>query len=117
MIAGINWTGVAAIVGLVVTIAGFVVWVLRARFAGDFASRADVVALGDRMERIEKRVHDTPTHADFSALSARQSAVETGVAVISAELRGIRDGVSRIEHEVRILRDHELAKVREGKGS
>jgi hypothetical protein len=115
MIVDVNWPHVAAITVVVVTLTGFVVWLLRARFAGDFASRADVVDLGERMGKIETRLSDTPTHADVNALSHRLAAVETGVAVVSAELRGIREGVGRIEHEVRLLREHELAKAREGK--
>jgi hypothetical protein len=117
VIAGVNWTAVAAIMGVVVTLAGFCVWLLRARFQGDFASRGDVADLGERMGKIETRLRDTPTHADVSALSTRLAAVETGVAVVSAELRGIRDGVTRIEHAVRVLHEHELAKAREGKGT
>ena len=110
MIAGINWTGVGAIVGLVVTLAGFCVWLLRARFSGDFASRADVAGLGERMDGIERRLRDTPTHEDVRALGARLAAVESASAAVSAEVRGVREGVARVERDLHLLIQHELGK-------
>jgi hypothetical protein len=110
MIAGINWSAVAAIAGLVVMLAGFAVWLLRARFAGDFASRADVAGLRESVDGIERRLRDTPTHEDVRALGTRLAAVEAASATVSAEVRGVREGVSRVERDLHLLIQHELGK-------
>lgn len=110
MIGGINWPAVAAIFGLAATVAGFVVWLLRARFAGDFASRGDVAGLGERMEKIEARLRDTPTHDDVRGIAQRLAAVEVGFANTSAEVRGVRDAVGRVERDLHLLIQHELGK-------
>jgi hypothetical protein len=110
MMAGINWGAVSAIAGLVVMLAGFVVWLLRARFAGDFASRADVAGLRQSVDSIERRLGDTPTHEDVRGLVQRLTAVEAASGIVSAEVRAVREGVSRVERDLHLLIQHELGK-------
>jgi hypothetical protein len=110
MIAGINWSAVAAIITVATAAAGLVVWLLRARLAGDFASRADVAQLGERMDEIDQRLSRMPTHNDVQQINARLSAVESGFAAIGARVDGVREGVARVERDLGLLIQHELGK-------
>lgn len=110
MIAGVNWPAIGAIVATVVTATAFVVWLLRARLQGDFASRGDVVQLGERMDTIDARLRSVPTHADVQQINARLMTVESGFAAIGARVDGVREGVSRVERDLGLLLQHELNK-------
>jgi hypothetical protein len=107
MIGGINWNAVVAIIGLAVTLGGFILWLLRARFSGDFASKGDVAELGQRMDDIEARLRRMPTHEDvqglgarLAAIEARAGAMESGLAAIGERVSGVRDGVARVERDL-----------------
>jgi hypothetical protein len=106
-----DWPKLAAIVALAGTLAGFIVWLLRARLQGDFASRGDVTALGERMDAIEARLATVPTHHDVQQINHRLSVVESGVAGLGARVDGVREGVSRVERDLGLLLQHELGKA------
>jgi hypothetical protein len=110
MIAGINWPAVAAIVTVAGAAIGLVVWLLRARLQGDFASRSDVAQLGERLDDVDARLSRMPTHLDVQQINARLGAVEAGFAAIAARVDGVREGVTRVERDLGLLIQHELGK-------
>lgn len=93
-------------------IGGVVIAWIRLRLSGDFAGKADITALGAKINELEAKLSSVPTHDDVRRLGDRLSAMETGVASIGAEVRGMRDGINRVERDLNILLQHELNKQR-----
>ena len=95
-------------------VAGLAIAWIRWRLSDTFASKKDVAHVGDRLDEIEARLKDVPTHADVGRLAERISAVEANVAAVGEQIRGVRDGVARVERDLHLLLQHELAKSKAG---
>jgi hypothetical protein len=85
----------------------FLAWI-RWQLSADFARKADIDGLGSRIGKIETQMQGAPTHQDMRALADRISAVERGVDVVGAEIRGVREGVGRVEVDLRMLIHHHM---------
>lgn len=103
-----TWRDIASVLATAMLIGGLVIGWVKWRLSSDFASKADVGDVQRRLEAIEQQMRLAPTHADFSGLSIRVAAVERGVDVGNAELRGLREGQVRIERDLSMLVQHHL---------
>ena len=104
------WRDIVALLTAATIIGGLVIAWVRWQLAGHFAGKADISGLRSRMDEIEQQLRGVPTHEDVRRLSERISAVERGVEVVGAELRGVREGIQRLERDLHLLVQHELAK-------
>ncbi|MDO9499023.1 DUF2730 family protein [Falsiroseomonas sp.] len=91
-------------------IGGVVIAWIRLRLSGDFAGKADITALGNKINELEAKLNSVPTHDDVRRLGDRLSAMESGLATVGAEVRGMREGINRVERDLHLLLQHELAK-------
>lgn len=89
-------------------IGGVVIAWAKWRLSGDFASKADITALGAKIGHLEAKIGAVPSLEDVRRLGDRLSAMENGVATVGAEVRGMRDGISRVERDLHLLLTHEL---------
>jgi len=103
-----DWQTLAAIVAVIGGAGGIVLWLARNALHGSFAPLRSHVALDDRVKVLEHRAGSVPGHADFAALATRVGAVETGVAVSQATLKGIEAGLARVEHMTDLLVKHQI---------
>ncbi len=103
-----TWRDLGGLLVSATLIGGIVIGWVKWRLSSDFASKADVGDVQRRLEAIEQQMRLAPTHADFSGLSIRVAAVERGVDVGNAELRGLREGQARIERDLSMLVQHHL---------
>lgn len=122
MMAGISWTTVVAMLTAATIIGGMVIGWVRWQLRGDFASSKDVGDLALRIDKIDARLRDAPSHDDvrqiasrLAGMEVRMGGLEGGHASVIAELRGVRDGVGRVEAAVSMLMNHELAEARAAK--
>lgn len=91
-------------------IGGVVIAWAKWKLSGDFAGRADIVALSAKVTELDTKLATVPTHDDIRRLGERLTAMESGVSSIAAELRGMRDGIGRVERTVEMLLTNELNK-------
>jgi predicted nucleic acid-binding Zn-ribbon protein len=110
MMPDFSWRDVVALLTVATIIGGLVIAWVRWQLSGDFAGKADISGLRTRMDEIEQQLRGVPTHEDVRRLSERIGAVERGVEVLGADLRGVREGISRLERDLHLLVQHELAK-------
>lgn len=89
---------------------GLVIAWVKWRLSGDFAGRADIAAMNERLDTMDAKLRTVPTHDDVRRLSERLSHMEANVASIGADVRGLRDGISRVERDLHLLVQHELNK-------
>lgn len=103
-----SWRDLGALLTSAMLMSGMVIAWVKWRLAGDFASKSDIVSIGDRVRAMEATLATMPSQADVDGLADRMRAVEREVSGTGAEVRGLRDGMSRIEHDVRLLVSHQL---------
>lgn len=112
-----DWVDASAFISTIVVIVGFVGWLSRALIARNFVSHAEHVAAVGRISAVELRMRDVATKEDLGAMERRLAPVETGVAVLRAELQGVKDITLRTEHMLTIIwqsqLDREVAKREE----
>ncbi len=98
-----DWQSIDAFVGVCVVMLGFFGWFMRTTLARNFVSHADHLKIDERIARVEKSLAAMATKADFLGLEARLRPVETGVQVLSEQVRSVGEGVTRTERLVSIL--------------
>lgn len=103
-----SWRDLGALLVTASLIGGIVIGWVKWRLSSEFASKGDVLDVQRRLDGIEHQMRLAPTHADFTSLSHRVAAVERGVDVGNAELRGLREGQARIERDLSMLVQHHL---------
>lgn len=101
---------IATWLGAAVTVGGLVIAWVRFQLSDVFAARGDITALVSRVEKIETKIGNVPTHDDLRRIADRLGVIENGFSELGAELRGMRDGVRRVENDLRLLLQHELSK-------
>ena len=103
-----GWRDIGTMLGIVGGVGAVVIGWIKYRLSPDFASKGDIEALGERIEKLEGQVSGVATQADLGALRDRMGALEKEVGVTGAHVSGIREGVGRMEHELRLLTQHLL---------
>lgn len=105
---GLTWKDLVLALGAAVSVGGmFIAWV-KTQISPDFAKKSDIEALGTRVKEVERQMQGVPSHGDMARLSERISAVERGVDVVAADIRGVSAGMSRVEADMRLIKDHLL---------
>jgi hypothetical protein len=104
----VDWQDLAAFTVVLTFVMGALAWFLRHTMNQHFAARPDHVALVVRVSDVERSLLTTATKADVHGMEARLRPVETGVAVVAAELQGVKQSVNRTEHMVSLLVDHQM---------
>ncbi|WP_439596475.1 hypothetical protein [Falsiroseomonas sp.] len=102
------WKDIVVALTAASMIGGLIITWVRTQLSPDFAKKADITALGARIEAVEAQMRGVPSHTDMRLLSDRISAVESGVAVVRAEMGGVAAGVQRVESHLRLVHDHLL---------
>ncbi|MBX9873365.1 MAG: DUF2730 family protein [Beijerinckiaceae bacterium] len=104
----IPWKDIALFLGAGSMILGALIAWVKVQLAPEFARKADIDGLSTRLKDVERQMQSVPSHADMTRLSERISAVERGVDVVGAEMRGVSAGVNRVEADLRLIKDHLL---------
>lgn len=104
----IPWKDIALFLGAASVIGGTLIAWVKVQLTPDFAKKADIEGLSTRIKDVERQMQGVPSHADMTRLSERISAVERGVDVVGAEMRGVSAGVNRVEADLRLIKDHLL---------
>lgn len=99
----LDWRDFAAIVTIASALSAFAVWVLRAKLSDDFARKADLTTISDRLGQLERGLRDVPSHGDVRALTDRLADMTTKVGVLEAHVVGVDNGIKRVEHDLRLL--------------
>jgi hypothetical protein len=111
-VINLEWNQVLPVIGVITVLLGGVMLYVRQKLDGVFARSSEVAsmreALEGRMETMERKMATMPDHADVRALGARMSNVESGVAVLGAQINGLAEGVRRVEHMVDLLVKHQM---------
>lgn len=102
------WKDIIVALSAASMIGGVIIAWVRGQLSSDFARKVDITALGTRIEAVETQMRGVPSHADMRLLSERIGQVESGVAVVGAEMRGVTAGVNRVEADMRLIKDHLL---------
>ncbi|EFH11616.1 DUF2730 family protein [Pseudoroseomonas cervicalis] len=108
-----TWPEVAAFCGVITAVGGMIYALLRWKLQGDFvtkADKADIAALGARLDAVENRLAAVPSHDDFRHLAGRVGQVERQVDVVAADVRGITSAMARVERHLDMLVQHHLPK-------
>lgn len=104
----IPWKDIALFLGAASVIGGALIAWVKVQLTPDFAKKADIEGLSSRIKDVERQMQGVPSHADMARLSERISAVERGVDVVGAEMRGVAAAVNRVEADMRLIKDHLL---------
>ena len=104
---------ILAVLSIAGIVGGMVIGWVKYRLSDEFAKKADVAGVGagvaglsTRVEAVERHIQTVPTHNDMRLLGERIAAVERGVAVVSAEMRGVGAGVARVENDLSLIKRH-----------
>lgn len=92
---------------------GAVLGALRLALRGSFVSLRAHAALEDRVDVVEARLAQTPTHQDLTSIGSRLSGVETTLAGVGEKVTGVGDGVRRVERMTDMLLKSMLEKERD----
>ena len=103
-----DWPSLGAAAAVLSLAIALVAWIVRNIVRDSFVPTATHNQLDNRVTALEHKVAAAPGHAEFSNLSSRVAAVETGVAVVAKALEGVADGIKRIEHMTDLLIRHQL---------
>lgn len=98
-----NFGTIGGIVTSVVFGGGAALALVRLNMRGAFTSLSAHHQLADRVDAVEQRMAQMPSHTDLAVLSGRLAAVERAVGVVDAKLSGVTDAVRRVEHTLDLL--------------
>jgi tetrahydromethanopterin S-methyltransferase subunit G len=110
MMVSLEWRDMAAIVTTAAIVGGIVLAFLRFKLAGDFAARADLAKVMQRVDEVEERLTKMPSHNDLSALQHRVNDLDRAVAVVAERVGGVQQILTRVEHQTGLLVHHQLRK-------
>jgi tetrahydromethanopterin S-methyltransferase subunit G len=109
MMVSLEWRDMAAIVTTAAIVGGIVLAFLRFKLAGDFAARADLAKVMQRVDEVEERLGKVPSHNDLRALQDRVNDLDRAVAVVAERVTGVHDILKRVEYQVQLLVRHQLS--------
>ena len=96
-----DWQEIAALVAVLAAIWGIMAIFLHAFMARYFASRTSVAVVEAQIAKMQEQLRTLPTHADITQLTARVTALGTGMA-------GMESTLAAVKHTTDLLLRHQI---------
>lgn len=108
----LDWKELVPLLTIATILGAALIQFVRVKLGGEFVHAGDLAPLAGRLSALETKLGTIANHGDVRDLGARVGAVERGVDIVSAEVRGLAAQAHRIERQVTLLTEHLLKEPR-----